>query len=212
MIRVFVALIAASLLAVADSSMAAPPPLEAYGKLPAMEMVTLSPSGERYAFIADDGQGRKLYVATTDNKGLLILPVGKNKIRSLDWAGDDYIVIYKKATVDVGPDYTVEKQDLASAIVINITTKKAILVFHGRHSVAQTIYGYYGSAQINGKWYGYFGGNSLEQAPGVDNWRYSNTYVDGSIEHINTDLYRVDLGSKPNHGLDRFVQIMIPIG
>jgi hypothetical protein len=36
-----------------DGADAAPPPIEAYGRLPAMNMVQLSPSGERYAFIAD---------------------------------------------------------------------------------------------------------------------------------------------------------------
>ncbi len=41
------------------SARAAPPPVEAYGKLPAVEEVHLSPSGGRYAMI-DDGIGFRL--------------------------------------------------------------------------------------------------------------------------------------------------------
>jgi len=36
----------------ADAVQAGPPPVEDYGKLPAWEHVTLSPSGSRYAYIA----------------------------------------------------------------------------------------------------------------------------------------------------------------
>ena len=40
------------------------PPIEDYGKLPAIEQAQLSPSGERLAFIAVVGDSRKLFVRT----------------------------------------------------------------------------------------------------------------------------------------------------
>jgi hypothetical protein len=47
---------------------AAPPPVEAYGKQPATEQISLSPSGQRYAFVAVVGERRRLIAMTADGK------------------------------------------------------------------------------------------------------------------------------------------------
>ena len=59
------------------SVLAAPPPIEAYGKLPGIELVQISPSGTRYAFIATVGDQRRLIVATADGKPLQVAKIGR---------------------------------------------------------------------------------------------------------------------------------------
>jgi dienelactone hydrolase len=170
-----------------------PPPVENYGKLPAMEMVKLSPSGDRYAFVADDGQARKIFVATTDNKPIQVVPLGKVKVQDLDWAGDDYILVHWSATVDT-PDFTVTKQELGAATVLNLKTGKVIQVFADRGEVDHVVFGFYGTALIAGRWYGYFSGLSMD-ADHYSASPYSNVQHEGATDLYVPDLQRVDLES-----------------
>lgn len=71
-----------------------PPPLSAYGALPSMEMVELSPSGQRLAFVTVSGETRLLVmidVATQAQVGGI--GVGSAKVRDLDWVGEDRILV-----------------------------------------------------------------------------------------------------------------------
>lgn len=62
MIRTFAACLGALLFALtaAHPAAAAPPPLSAYGALPAIENVAISGSGEKLAFITVAGEQRRL--------------------------------------------------------------------------------------------------------------------------------------------------------
>jgi acetyl esterase/lipase len=188
--------IAVSLVLAAGAALSpsrAAPPVEDYGKLPAMDMVKLSSSGERYAFIADDGAARRIYVATTDNKPLLIVPLGKTKVWSLAWAGEDYVLVHWSQTVGVGPDFTVSRQELSGATVLNLRTHSVLQVFANQPTtVDPVVEGFYGTAQIGGRWYGYFSGYTLQN----DKYNpspHANEQVDGDLHVLVPDLYRVDL-------------------
>jgi dipeptidyl aminopeptidase/acylaminoacyl peptidase len=193
MFRLLSALALAGVLAAAAPCLAAPPPVEDYGKLPAMEMVTLSPSGERYAFVGDDGGVRRLFIATTDDKPVARIGIGAVKVRDVEWAGDDFVLVHFSATVRVGGDYLVDKQELSSAIVINLRNHTQMTAFeHGRGQVDSAVFGMYGTAKVAGRWYGYFGG--LAVAPGGNGIYYhTNVTDDGDIRIVNADLFRVDL-------------------
>jgi dipeptidyl aminopeptidase/acylaminoacyl peptidase len=188
------ALMLAGALATASPALAAPAAVEDYGKLPAMQLVILSPSGDRYAFVAEVAGVRNLYVATTDNQPLSVIPIGKVKIVDLAWAGDDYVIVTTSTTVDVGMDWTVPKQELEAAIVLNLKTGGGLGVFQNeRNRVEQVVLGFYGAAQINDRWYGYFSTYSLEPTGDPTEFRHSNTQIDGDTEWVIPDLYRVDL-------------------
>jgi dipeptidyl aminopeptidase/acylaminoacyl peptidase len=169
-----------------------PPPVEDYGKLPGLDMIRLSPSGQRYAFILDDGKARRLYVATTDNNPLQILNIGDKKVTDIHWAGDDFVLIQTSATVNIGPDYMVGKEELAAVSVLNLRTHNFIQVFSKADNIDHTVLGSYGTAQINGRWYGYFGGYSLEADHNGD-WLHSNVQHESNVDVLVRDLYRVDL-------------------
>ena len=79
-------------------------PLELYGRLPTLEDVSISPDGSRIAFVRTTGDLRRIYVVSlTDHKALGAVNVGDKKLRGLDWADDDHLLIrVSTTTVPVG--------------------------------------------------------------------------------------------------------------
>lgn len=187
--RFVFALALAGLAALTSNARAAPPPIEAYGSLPAIEMVSLSPSGDRYAFIAKVGDARRLYVATVENKSLAVTDVGDNKVRGLSWAGEDYVLVTIGATVNLGLDFTVNKNELYAVAVLNLKTLKTFTVFDKHHDqVGGAVFGDFGAAHTGDHWYGYFGGVT-----------YARDKTGSYLEHTYPDLYRVDLETGALH-------------
>jgi dipeptidyl aminopeptidase/acylaminoacyl peptidase len=183
MFRGVLALALAGLFCACAPARAAPPPIEAYGKLPAMENVSLSPSGSRYAYVVVDGDARKLVVATVDgNRALFASDIGKAKVVSVYWAGDDHLMVNVLHTVDLGPEFQLMKQEFSAVIAINVTTGTAISIFSGNPTVLNAVFRIDGSAEVGGRWYGYFGGITLKKG--------LNGYA---LDHGYPDLYRVDL-------------------
>ena len=180
----------------ASPSLAADPsPVEAYGKLPAMDMVTLSPSGNRYAFVVDMHGERIVGVAGTDNSAPLEFPVGKVKVVQMTWAGDDHLVIRTSATAKLDrAAFTRSKSELNAAVVLNVATQKAISVFIDpyKQRVVQSVFGYFGSYQIDGHWYGFF-----------STYTYESSSTGMVIRHaggwVVPDLYKVDLDTGDIH-------------
>jgi dipeptidyl aminopeptidase/acylaminoacyl peptidase len=184
MFRSGLALVFACALLAAPKALAAPPPVEAYGKLPAVENVSLSPSGRSFALISVDGEKRALVVATTaDDKPVYGLDVSGLKVVGVDWAGEDHLLVTISGTVPLGFDFAVSKAEFTGVLVINVKTKKMVSVFKDHSQVAHVVAGTYGTAEIGGHWYGFFGGITYGGGAG------SETY----IEHMYPDLYRVDL-------------------
>src|SRR6516162_1595300 len=75
--------------AFAQAPAAAPPPLEAFGLLPALEEVQISPDGAHLAYVSSDGDERLLLVADRDTlKVGAVIKLGRIKLRAVDWADD----------------------------------------------------------------------------------------------------------------------------
>ena len=73
--------------ACAFAAQADPPPLEAYGKLPAIERAAISPDGAHLAFIVTDGEKRNIIIQqTSDLKTIDFLKAGDTRVRSIKWA------------------------------------------------------------------------------------------------------------------------------
>jgi dipeptidyl aminopeptidase/acylaminoacyl peptidase len=76
---------------------AAPP--EAYGRLPSIEQVVISPSGTYAAYVVTNGEKRSIAIQTTaDHKVKSVAPAGGQKVRDIRWAGDDHLVITTSTT------------------------------------------------------------------------------------------------------------------
>ena len=156
-----------------------PPPVEAYGKLPAVEQIKLSPSGDRYAFVAVVGDVRRLMVVTADGATRLFMTdVGDARLAGMDWVGDDHLMVSLVHTSTLGVGYLVSKGGSETVVVINVKTGSSFTVFDHHPDVGDIVVGHYGDANLGGHWYGYFGGITFRG--------------DGSAW---PDLYRVDLDS-----------------
>ncbi len=184
----FAALFAATL-AQAASVAPPPPPVEDYGKLPGIGSVSLSPSGQRYAFIALIEGKRRLVVATTSNEVLGVNDITGLKTHGLEWAGDDHLLLHYSATVNLGVDFTLAKDELSGVIVLDLKHHKSFPVFgdHSQERVANVVVGSFGTAEIAGHWYGYFGAYSYEGDHGARSLKL------GSDDQLYPDLYKVDL-------------------
>ena len=80
--------------AAAEPARPAPPPLSAYGDLPAVEAVALSPSGRRMAFVTVVGADRVLMATElSGNRPLAALRVGDVKVRAVRFADDDFDIL-----------------------------------------------------------------------------------------------------------------------
>jgi dipeptidyl aminopeptidase/acylaminoacyl peptidase len=182
MIRVAVGLLFVIALSAAQAVLAAPS-VETYGKLPGIEEVSLSPSGGRYAFIATDGERRRLYVASIDGKPLQVVEVGTTKVRELEWAGEDHVLVTLTATITLGPQFNVWQAELGTVVVLNVQTGKFFQVFaKQRDQVANAVFGQFGTAQVDGHWYGWFGGRTCKR---------DSTGCYSILDYA--ELYRVDL-------------------
>ncbi len=141
------------------SVQASPPPVEDYGRLPAMALVRLSPLGDRYAYVTRTEGAGYIIVATTKNEFLTKVPIFKTKVVNLEWAGDDHLIIITSATANLGLGFGVSKSELDGAVSLDLKTPRLVPIFSapGNVRVAETIVGQYGAALIGDRWYGYFG-------------------------------------------------------
>jgi len=78
---------------------AASVPLEVYGRLPSLEDIALSPDGARIAFVRTTQDARTIAVVSlADNKVLGALRVREQKLRRIEWADNNHLMIVTSAT------------------------------------------------------------------------------------------------------------------
>lgn len=77
-------------------------PLSAYGALPSLELLQLSPSGKLLAFVTVSGEERMLVLLDMATKNQVGgVGVGSAKVRNLDWIGETKILITTTKTESV---------------------------------------------------------------------------------------------------------------
>ncbi|MBW8815801.1 MAG: S9 family peptidase [Caulobacterales bacterium] len=116
-------------------------PLAAYGKLPSIESLSLSPSGRQLAIVATDGEDRVIAVKDlADNKLTLRTTTGKAKVRQVLWAGEDHLVIV--TTVTTFPLDVVSKQrEWAMAFSLDLKQRRLLPLLRDADDAMNTIYG-----------------------------------------------------------------------
>jgi dipeptidyl aminopeptidase/acylaminoacyl peptidase len=87
---------------VGSSTTSAAPPIEAYGQLPTVQEMDLSPDGEHLAVLAGDGAGRRIQILSTSDLNMLATaPLDTLKVRGMMWAGPNHLIILYSQTADV---------------------------------------------------------------------------------------------------------------
>ena len=169
----------------APAVVAAPPPklgAEVYGRLPNIELMQLSPAGERLAYIQVNGDERRLVIKDLAGKVLLASGVGDKKVRDLEWAGEDHLIVEISTTGRLGDAWY--REEWIRSLVVRLDAAKAFQVFFPGDSMIAATFGAYGASQQDGKWYGYFGGIPYHKTRGFD----------PTLNEVNyRNLYRVNL-------------------
>ena len=91
--------ITAFVLAMMAGFQSAAAPLEAYGRLPDVEQVAISPDGRMLAEVTTDGERRTLLIQDAGTRRTAIqLNIADKKLRSLQWAGPNHVVVTVSVT------------------------------------------------------------------------------------------------------------------
>jgi dienelactone hydrolase len=163
----------------------APPPLSAYGQLPEVEDMALSLGGTRLAALVTIRGERMLLVMDDQLRPLTKMHVGDTKVRSIEWIGDDRLLVQISQTEELGYGFIADQHEFWRALIISADhSAEDGLVFARDRSVVKAVFGNYGVRRSNDRWTAFFGGIELTQ--GV------NGYF---APHYRPALYAVDLAS-----------------
>jgi acetyl esterase/lipase len=114
-------------------------PLSAYGALPGIEMVEISPSGDRLAYVTVIGEQRAMLITDLESGATLGgARVGENKVRDLKWVGEDHILATMSHTTSL-PRLGLGKTEFLSGQIYSLTDRRIIQVFDGVPGVMQVM-------------------------------------------------------------------------
>ena len=162
------------------------PSLADYGKLPAVEKMTLSPAGDKIAYIAGAGGAQKVVIANAEGPILLAVGVGILKPREVRWLGEGHVLVVTSLTVAT-EDWSTRRErfEAEQSTVIDAATGKQMIVFDHEPNIVHATFGIYGYVESNGLAFGYFAGVPLaESATGF-----------GYLSKGRPNLYKVDLAT-----------------
>lgn len=109
---------------VAQAQAPVPPPIEAYASLPALENVSLSPNGDRIAFIGQAGPNRRLGVRSLAGETLGLVDIGDQKVRSVRWADNDHVLITTSSYTDIA--HLSDAREFYNAQSYNVLTRSFV--------------------------------------------------------------------------------------
>ena len=135
----------------------AAPPVEDYGRLPAITDVSLSPSGDRLALVANAADGRRLFVkSVASGEFLLSLPLTGVRFAGVQWGGEDHLILYTSITLDSAPGFGGQYLSQANrASVVNLVTHKGFDLFGKDGDVVNAIFGRVETVKVDGTWFAY---------------------------------------------------------
>ncbi len=160
------------------------PPLSAYGELPQIEDASISPSGNRLAALLTVNGNRMLALFESGTKLINRVSVNDFKIRSIDWIGEDRVLVIYSETEKLGAFFTTDKHEFYKALILSTNpNSQAEVVFTNKRYLANAVFGVHGVRNIGGKWYGFFGAVEYERDGNLRN----------HFKHGRPYLYRVNL-------------------
>jgi dipeptidyl aminopeptidase/acylaminoacyl peptidase len=113
-------------------------PLEAYGKLPMIEDVAISGDGKRIAMTVTNGEERKVLIRdAASNAGIAMLTAGTTKLRDLQWADSDHLLVTYSVTGKIMEMSGPKREHFLTTIYEVSTNKSTPLV--GKVSTAETL-------------------------------------------------------------------------
>ncbi|QIG54182.1 S9 family peptidase [Altererythrobacter sp. BO-6] len=171
-----------------------PPPLSAYGELPDIEDMAISPSGERIAVLGRFNGRRLLVVADQNRKPLKTIPIDDIKVRQFELVSDNLLLLRRSTTEKLSYDFAQDKFEFYQALIIPLDGKDPDLVFGNKSGLVKATFGYHGTRLIDGQPNAYFGAIELKRSgPGG---------MDYEFDHGRPALYAVDLATNKARKID----------
>jgi dipeptidyl aminopeptidase/acylaminoacyl peptidase len=126
--------------AFAADAKAGPPPLSLYGGLPNLEQVEISPDGKLLAVAITDGEKRMMVIreAAEGGKALTALNFGNNKLRGLQWAGNEHVLVTTSSTAQV-LGLTGPKREYLMSFDFNLVTRKQTALMAGQEDAMNIV-------------------------------------------------------------------------
>ena len=123
-------LVAAALAVVCTAASSRAAPLEAYGQLPTMDMVTLSPDGSKLAFVTPVKGQQMVVVEALNPPGYLTgLNGSAQKVRNLTWADSDHLLV-AKSTAGLASGLMNGKEEWLMEQSLDVSKKTARALLH----------------------------------------------------------------------------------
>jgi dipeptidyl aminopeptidase/acylaminoacyl peptidase len=157
--RVLLALFLA--LGVATAAHAAPPPVEVYGRLPSIDFISLSPSGDRFALAARLGEDRSLLVRRVDGQTEVATKLQPGKVRDLVWGGDRHLFVFGSSTIRPRMPGDSPHEWMGGAH-LDLVSKKAFPLLGASNTYLSAFFGWYGMREVGGHAYAYVGAITQE--------------------------------------------------
>ncbi|HEX2792807.1 MAG TPA: alpha/beta fold hydrolase [Croceicoccus sp.] len=167
--------------------MAEAPPLSAYGSLPDVTSIDIAPDGSRMAAAVTVKGAPTIVVWDSAGKPLVALPAGDAKIRDLQWAGPQHLVIRASQTTNLPMDFMQRRLETYGSVVLDVDKGTTKQVFEGDQSKLKLTYGHYGMRQIDGKWNLFVSGQGLDREFGNTGYVLNGRTSPG--------LFRIDVAS-----------------
>jgi len=136
------------------------PPLSAYGSLPAIEDMDLSQDGRHVASLTRIGGKRAVVVLDDQSRLIRITEVGEEKIRSLQWIGNDHLLVMSTRTHALPREmYTAAKTEVSLGTILPLAEgAEGYGLFAGQRNIFDGVLGYHGQRNTADGWKGFFGG------------------------------------------------------
>jgi dipeptidyl aminopeptidase/acylaminoacyl peptidase len=121
-------------------AVAGPAPLAAYGALPSLEMVTLSPSGQRLAFITVTGEERTLVLLDlTTREQIGGAGVGSAKVRDLDWIDEARVLVTTSKTESI-PQWGIVRGEFFTSQIYDTSRNRIVEVLKNTRGVFPVLF------------------------------------------------------------------------
>lgn len=178
----------------------APPPLSAYGSLPDVEDAAISPDGKNFALITTIGEERLVLFVGPDMQIMRKMELGDAKVRSMDWIGNDRILLLTSNTATMW-GFTTDKVEAFDAHIVPATFEgELITVFAKQSNLFDAVFGNFGTRKVGDNWKAFFGAwekkrNQTQGFPWLGRYLYevdTSTGTPRRIAQKNSDDARRD--------------------
>ncbi len=149
---------------------AATPTVDAFGALPNVDLIAVSPDGTKLALAVGDETRRQVQVRRiADQPPVMVLGTGEAKVRSLQWAGENHILITASKTALLG-GIVGPKREYYLVTDFNLTTRRMDTLLSRRVDNVEKLNAVVGTpttATIDGKPVAFVEGLSFPNERGV---------------------------------------------